>query len=238
LGAMGYVLGHDEELFRFAIDRIFSILPAITEGVTSELRSLIAYKSFAITSFALYALLSYQLYAGLHTSLETVFEVPEKRKLWEMILMPLLVVTLIVLLLLLSFVLTSLVPLLTAYQEYVPLVIIGDVTKVLMRYVIPLMIVQFIVMIVYIVIPKTPVSIDNAFKGAFFTAIMLEGAKHLFTWYVSSISSLGTMYGSMAVFVTFLLWMYYSSSIFLIGAEIVHQLTGNEGRRSADRRKP
>ena len=86
------------------------------------------------------------------------------------------------------------------------------------------MIVQFTALIVYKLVPRTNVMVSDAFWGGLFTAVMLEAAKHLFTWYVATVSKLGTMYGSLAVFVTFLLWMYYSWSIFLIGAEIVHNL--------------
>jgi membrane protein len=47
-------------------------------------------------------------------------------------------------------------------------------------------------------------------------------AKHLFTWYVGTVVKMGTIYGSLTAFVVFLLWVFYSSCIFLIGAEIVH----------------
>ena len=51
---------------------------------------------------------------------------------------------------------------------------------------------------------------------------LLEVAKHIFTWYVRSVVELGKIYGPLTAFISFLLWVFYSSSIFLIGAEIVH----------------
>jgi uncharacterized BrkB/YihY/UPF0761 family membrane protein len=55
--------------------------------------------------------------------------------------------------------------------------------------------------------------------------VLLEAAKYCFTWYAASIMQFGKIYGSLTVFVLFLLWMFYASCIFLIGAELVKNLT-------------
>jgi membrane protein len=80
----------------------------------------------------------------------------------------------------------------------------------------------FSVTVFYILFPKTKVRTSYAFTGALFTTVFLEVAKHLFTWYVGTVVKYGTIYGSLTTFVVFLLWAFYSSCIFLIGAEIVH----------------
>jgi uncharacterized BrkB/YihY/UPF0761 family membrane protein len=41
---------------------------------------------------------------------------------------------------------------------------------------------------------------------------------------VVKVIKLGTIYGPLSAFVIFLLWVFYSSCIFLIGAEIVRNL--------------
>ena len=222
VGVLGYVLGADQEILAFIMDRLFSVFPEVTGTVTAELERLVQHKSIAITSLLLYAILSLQLYVGVHKSLAAVFKTHKRMTLVEMLLKPLVLVTLVFSLLLLSFILTTMIPLLRKYE--IPYVQTGEVVSMLLRYVLPLMIVQFTVLIVYVLVPSTKIRVDDAFWGGFFTAVMLEAAKHFFTWYVGTVSKLGTMYGSLAVFVTFLLWMYYSWSIFLIGAEITHNL--------------
>ncbi|MCK4911580.1 MAG: YihY/virulence factor BrkB family protein [Thermodesulfovibrionales bacterium] len=222
VGVLGYVLGADQEILAFIMDRLFSVFPEVTGTVTAELERLVQHKSIAITSLLLYAILSLQLYVGVHKSLAAVFKTHKRMTLAEMLLKPLVLVTLVFSLLLLSFILTTMIPLLRKYE--IPYVQTGEVVSMLLRYVLPLMIVQFTVLIVYVLVPSTKIRVDDAFWGGFFTAVMLETAKHFFTWYVGTVSKLGTMYGSLAVFVTFLLWMYYSWSIFLIGAEITHNL--------------
>jgi membrane protein len=80
----------------------------------------------------------------------------------------------------------------------------------------------FTITVVYILFPKSKVKLSHAFAGALFTTVFLEIAKHLFTWYVGTVVKFGTIYGPLTAFVVFLLWVFYSSCIFLIGAEIVH----------------
>lgn len=224
LGLLGYVIGDDAELFNFIINRILSVFPTITRGITRELQKLVAFRGMALTSIALYAFLSYQLYSGISTAFERIFAVQQKRPLWQAVVMPFVVVTLVIALLVMSFMLTSMIPLLQAYQQYVPWIQVGVITKILLRYVVPFLIVQLTVMILYTVIPNRRINNDDAFRGAFFTTVMLEVAKHGFTWFMVNISALGTMYGSLSLFVTFLLWVYYSAMIFYIGAEVVHNL--------------
>ena len=222
IGVLGYVLGADQEILSFILDRLFSMFPDVTDTVTSELESLVRHRKVAITSLVLYAVLSLQLYVGVYKAMAAVFKTHKKMTFVDMLIKPIIIVTLVFLLLIVSFMLTTILPVLKGFE--LPYVQTGAVVSVLLRYVLPLLIVQFTALIVYVLVPRTEVRVDDAFWGGLFTAVMLEAAKHFFTWYVGTVSKLGTMYGSLAVFVTFLLWMYYSWSIFLIGAEIVHNL--------------
>jgi uncharacterized BrkB/YihY/UPF0761 family membrane protein len=53
----------------------------------------------------------------------------------------------------------------------------------------------------------------------------ISGTKAHLTWYVGTIVNFGTIYGPLSAFFVFLLWVFYSSCIFLIGAEMVHNLS-------------
>jgi membrane protein len=222
IGIAGYVLGSDQEIFNFILERLFSVFPSVTDAITSELEQLIKHKTIALTSFALYAFLSFQLYSGVHKAMAAMFKADAKPSIFGLLVKPILLVSIVLIMLVLSFILTTIIPVLEKFD--IPFVQTGLLVPILLTYVIPLLIVQFTALIVYVLVPETSVRVDDAFWGGFFTAIMLEAAKHLFTWYVGNVTSLGTMYGSLAVFVTFLLWMYYSWTIFLLGAEIVHNL--------------
>jgi membrane protein len=52
------------------------------------------------------------------------------------------------------------------------------------------------------------------------TVIMIELSRHLFAWYLSSVSNYGKFYGTYAVIVSIAVWVYYSSLIILLSAEL------------------
>jgi membrane protein len=173
--------------------------------------------------------LSYQVFASVETALNTIFKVKKKRRFIFSLLVSLAVVTLIIALLTVSFAAASFMPLLKSLGRDLPVVKIGKITKFFLGFVLPFVLVLFSTMLLYVLVPKTRVQLSSALKGAFFTTVLLEVAKYGFTWYVSSVAQFGKIYGPLTAFVIFLLWMFYSSSIFLIGAEIVHNL-GNQRR--------
>jgi len=230
LSLFAMAIGNNQEFYKFLLGRLMSLFPSITDNIVNELKNLITFKGIAKTSLLLYALLSYQLYAGLHKSMEAIFKIHTKRSLLEMLLLPIMLITLVMVLLFSSFAMTSSVKLynvlstVESLDKFMPKFHIGESLSFAIQYALPLLIVAFAVIILYMVIPKKRIYFDDAFWGGLFTAVMIEAAKHMFTWYVGSASKLGTIYGSLSAFVTFLIWVYYCAAIFLIGAEIVHNL--------------
>jgi len=230
LSAFGIVLGRNDEFYGFLLNRLMGLFPTITKGIANELKNLITFKGIAGTSLMLYGLLSYQLYAGLHKSMEVIFKIHKKRGIIEMILLPLLLITLVMVLLFTSFAMSTTVKLynilttVEALDNLIPKFHLGRALSFSIQYALPLLIMAFAVIILYMVLPKKRIYFDDAFWGGIFTAFMIEGAKHIFTWYVGSVSKLGTIYGSLTAFVTFLIWVFYCSAIFLLGAAIVHNL--------------
>lgn len=230
LGIFGTVLGQSAEFHRFLLMRLMNLFPTITTGIAGELSSLITFGGLAKSSLLLYALLSYQLYAGLHKSMKAVFKVEASRTLLGMLLLPLMLTTLVMLLLFTSFAMSTslkvynVLSTIEALDKFLPEIIVGRVLSFSIEYAVPLLIMALTVILLYMVVPKKRIYFDDAFWGGIFTAIMIETAKHLFTWYVGSVSRLGTIYGSLSAFVTFLIWVFFCSCIFMLGAEIVHHL--------------
>jgi membrane protein len=201
-----------------------NLFPAVTHEITSDILNLISSRALGRISLVLYGLLSYQVFASLENSLNVIFKVKQRRHIFLSVLLSLAMITLMIALLLLSFLAASLLPFLKVARPYFPALKIGKLTAFAIAYLVPFVLVLFSVTAVYVLIPKAKVKLTNALRGAFFTTLFLEIAKHLFTWYVVSITDLGKIYGPLSAFIVFLLWMFYSSSIFLIGAEIVHNL--------------
>jgi membrane protein len=218
-----YFLGHYEGFYEFFSSKLTFFFPDITSAVTKQLGKLIAFKGIGTFSIILYGFLSLPLFSSMENAMNVIFKVEKKRAFFWSLLISVLILTLIIFMLSISFAATSLIHLLKASPTF-PELRIGLITSSLLRYVVPFIMVLFTTMIVYLFFPKTKVRTRHALIGALFTTIFLEIAKHFFTWYVGNVVQFGSIYGPLTAFVVFLLWVFYSSCILLIGAEVVHNL--------------
>jgi len=222
----GYILGHYHGFYEFLLKKLTHFFPDITSGIVKELGKLMTFKGLGTFSVVLYGFLSLQVFSSVESALNRIFKTKQRRTfLWSVIL-SLVIITFLISMLLISFIATSLVPLLLTMRDVFPNLRIGMITVYLIRYVIPFFMVLFTITVMYIFFPKARVKMSHALAGSLFATVLLEIAKHVFTWYVGAVINFGTIYGPLTAFVLFLLWMFYSSCIFLIGAEIVHNLSG------------
>ncbi|MBI5849153.1 MAG: YihY/virulence factor BrkB family protein [Nitrospirae bacterium] len=228
----GYFLGQYPDFYNFFIAKLAGFFPAVTQNITDDLTKIISYKGLGKFSLFLYGVLSFQVFASMEAALNTIFKVKKRRHFVVSVIVSLVVVTLIIALLTASFAAASLIPLLKTLGSDFSGIRIGKITKFLLQFVLPFVLVLFSIMLLYVVVPKTRVALSSALRGAFFATVMLEIAKHAFTWYVINVAHFGKIYGPLTAFVMFLLWMFYSSGIFLIGAEIVHNLGSQKQIRS------
>ena len=60
----------------------------------------------------------------------------------------------------------------------------------------------------------------SAAFGAFWAAILFELAKNIFAIYISRVGNLGQLYGTLEVIVGLLIWIFYSTSVFIFGVEL------------------
>jgi len=225
LAIFGKVLGDNAQFRTFLTAKLVGLFPSVTSGITKELGKLISFKHLARTSILVYAFMSYQLYSALNDAVAAVFRVEERRGFWKALVLPLVTISVVIVLVGVSFALTTMLPVMDYLRENFPTMVhLGRATSVLVGYVVPFIIVLFTVLTLYMALPKKSVPLGNAMRGALFTTVMLEVAKYGFAWYVSNLTTLGTLYGSLSAFVIFLVWVFYSAALFIIGAQIVKNL--------------
>lgn len=225
----GYLLGGHKGFYDFLLGSLVSFFPAATSEITKELGAVITFKRIGIFTFFIYGVFSYQLYSALEGAVNAVFKQKGKRPFFISLILSMSIVTLLVVFITISFGATSVIPLLK-FLEFIPGLVISGLTKFLVGFIVPFILVTLTVTSLYILLPRERVRIHHALSGGLFTAIFLEAAKHLFTFYVAlKLPQLGSVYGPLSAFIMFLLWIYYSACIFLIGAEVVYNL-GREKR--------
>lgn len=78
--------------------------------------------------------------------------------------------------------------------------------------------------LLYIVVPNRAVDWGDAAWGGVLAALAFEGAKRLFAWYIASFPTYAAIYGALAAIPVFLVWLYLSWYITLVGAVMVASL--------------
>lgn len=82
------------------------------------------------------------------------------------------------------------------------------------------------VVLLYTVVPNVQVLWRNALIGGLFAAVLLEVAKYLFAAVMKYFTTYQIIYGAIAVLPIFLVWIYISWVIILLGAIVTATLNG------------
>jgi membrane protein len=220
----GYLLGGNEDIYRYILTRLVNLFPSVTAGITTELRKIITYKGISMIMIFVYAFLSLQLFNSIEHAMNVIFKVSKKRHFLLSIFWSIFMVTLIIIFLLLSFTISSVANIFKEYSINFLGLEIGYKAGILLKYITPFILVLMTFTAIYVIIPRVKVPWRNAFIGGLFVTVMWELAKYFFTWYVKNIIQFGAIYGSLTTFILFLLWVFYASCIFLLGAEMVNNL--------------
>ncbi len=193
----------------------------ITEWVQHQLVS-VADLAFIPSVIALLVLLwlSSALFSSLRTSLNAIFHMKSTKHMAVLKLYDIGMIVLLTFFLLISFLV---LPLFGALRQlgnkYLPYEL-SEFLGSTLAYVVPLSFIAFVFLILFKIIPNEKLPWRVAFVSTLVTVGLLEVSRVLFAWYLSSISSIGALYGAYAFLVAIALWAFYGSLVFLIGAEV------------------
>ena len=80
----------------------------------------------------------------------------------------------------------------------------------------------------YIIMPNREIKLRHAFLGGLIAAILFEITKRLFGLFIVNFNNYEVIYGTLATLPIFLIWIYLSWLVTLIGAEIIALLEENK----------
>lgn len=98
----------------------------------------------------------------------------------------------------------------------------GDVIISVLNTVISFLLLAALFAAIYKVLPDRKLEWRDVIVGACITSALFTIGKSLIGWYLGS-SAVASAYGAAGSLLIVMLWVYYSSEIFLLGAEFTHQ---------------
>jgi membrane protein len=112
---------------------------------------------------------------------------------------------------------------------------LGGVSGVLL-YLLGLVGEIFVLTSVYMVMPVGRLSLRRALIGGVTAALLWELTRHLLVWYFSSLSHVGTVYGSLTTSIVVLLSLEIAAALLLLGAQVISEFEriGAEPRHASN----
>jgi membrane protein len=224
IALVGTVLYNDQEVLDYIHAYSRDLAPALDPKVMKNLMDVIQNRQIVgILGFVGLLWFSTWLFSSLRIAFNIVFRVEKSRGLLLGIGIDLLMILLAGILLLLSMILSSGAAFLPAYQGRIPIAI-GPTVQWLIEYLLPFLLTFCMFFLIFKIVPNKKIHIKSALQAALFTGLLWEVAKHLFTWYVVHLAQYSIFYGSLSTPVILVLWVYYSSTILIVGGEFAYFL--------------
>lgn len=172
-------------------------------------------RSLSIPSVALLAVTAFMMLFTIEREFNAIWRVQEPRGGFQRFLMYWAVLTLGPFMMAVGFAITG-------YVMSLPL-ISGVTASIGILRLVPMILSASLFTLIYTAVPNCAVPFKHALTGGVFVAVVFELAKILFSRIMAQ-SNFQVIYGAFAAVPLFLLWIYLSWTIILIGAEVVKGL--------------
>ncbi len=96
----------------------------------------------------------------------------------------------------------------------------------------PFMLTTLLFFMAYRVLPMKTPSTWAGLAGAALAGAGTEGVRAAFTWYVSTLSPYQLVYGSLGVIIAVMFWIYLTTAVFLLGAQVAQATDHHYGNNS------
>ncbi|HEX2974787.1 MAG TPA: YihY/virulence factor BrkB family protein [Bacteroidales bacterium] len=231
LALIGSYLYKDQEVLVQIRAYLRNVAPTIDPKIMRSLIDVIRDRqTIGILGFAGLIWFSTWIFSSLQITFDIVFGVTKPRTTMWAIAIDLFMVGVVGILFLVNMVLSSLFAVLQN-QGWI-LAVTEPAIRWILKYLLPFLLTVCMFFLIFKIIPTGPINFTSAMKVSLFTSMLWELAKHLFGWYVANIASYSIFYGSLSALAIFVLWVYYSSTILVMGGELLYVL--ERDRRKLD----
>jgi membrane protein len=221
---VGTYLYNDQEVLDHLRAYFRDVAPALDPKIMGSLMDLIENRQIVgILGFVGLLWFSTWVFSSLRIALNIVSRTEKSRGMLQGIGIDLLMIFLVGILLLVSMILSSVLPFLQSYQGRIS-VAIGPTIQWILKYLLPFFLTYCMFFLIYKIIPNKRVHFKSALQAALFSSLLWEVAKHLFAWYVVHLAEYSIFYGSLSTLVVFVLWVYYSVTVLVVGGEFAYFL--------------
>ena len=107
------------------------------------------------------------------------------------------------------------------FELELPEGLLGDVFQLARGYLVSYSFVVVMCMVLYRILPYRAPSWREVLPGALLAGLLYEIGKVAFVFYVDNIAGLQAVYGSLSSVIVLMLWLYFSASVLLLGAELI-----------------
>ncbi|OPL17467.1 MAG: hypothetical protein AVO38_00305 [delta proteobacterium ML8_D] len=179
--------------------------------------------SIGITGFVFLAISTTYFFDSIQFSLNRIYKTKTQRKFWKQKIFGFIIITTIFIIVLLSFLIsTSFFYLANKIMDFLNLN--ESISSLLFKTISILigLILNFAIfsLIYFFGTNRKTHFRYHIYKGSLFAAITWELSKHIFIFYIYKFVNFELTYGSIGSIISFLLWIYISSLILIMGAEI------------------
>ena len=224
---VSFVVSRDHIGYDYLLHFMQSFLPVLGGDLARGIKRIAEQRNlqwFSIAAFTWFGLLVFQ---EVQYAVNVVFGTARQRNPLISTALSAGLLGLLAVFMVLSYLITQVLGIVVAYTPSIGGLDIVAVraNRILLSVLVPFLLTWTAAAGLYRFLPAKHPAWRSAFAGGFVLALLWEGAKHLFTSYLNTLSLYSRMYGSMVAVILFLLWVYYSAALFLYGAAIVKRLT-------------
>jgi membrane protein len=222
VSVLAFTLGSSERALLDVQQSAKQLLPEANEAVVNTLSRIIDNRNLlGLVAVPLFLVLSSVLFGAIRLVLNVVFKATENPSYIKQKISDIFLIIVVGCLVILSVGVGSLLAILQALGESVPM--IGDFLKpgwIVATHVLVFFFTAALFYTLYRFSPDETISRRALVVSALTGAAMFSLSKWAFSWYVVLAKANTLIYGALAAIVFYNLWLYYTSIVFIIGAEV------------------